>query len=35
MLSGPVGRYDLPMPQQSLAPTPVHGEYRKRGDKVD
>jgi hypothetical protein len=25
----------LPMPQQVLAATPIHGEYRKRGDKVD
>jgi len=25
----------LPMPQQVLAATPIHGEYRERGDKVD
>jgi len=25
----------LSMSQQLLAPTPIHGEYRERGDKVD
>jgi hypothetical protein len=24
-----------PMPQSALAPLPIHGEYRQRGDKVD
>jgi hypothetical protein len=23
------------MPRPTLAPTPIHGEYRKRGDKID
>jgi hypothetical protein len=25
----------LPMPQLLLAVSPIHGEYRERGDKVD
>jgi len=24
-----------PMPQPTLVSTPIHGDYRKRGDKID